>query len=224
MQAKYVKNADIKTLLDPDNGIWSGVNVESIKLEGTPAAMQPTAAIRESWADKNIGSVEKVSVQAIHNGKELAFRLEWDAPMGNMNHGDNSVFPDGAALAFPTEANAPVMMGAPNMPINIWFWRASDEAATPGGESRQINAEGIGTSDTLDRASVKSHGVWKSGKWSVVISRALQVQSDKAVAQLNAGSDAQVAIAIWDGSNKERGGIKSYSGLQWLNLTLAVEQ
>lgn len=223
MEAKY-NAAGLGQLMDPKSPVWQQIQSTSLKLEGTPAAMQPTAAIRETWTDQKIGTVENVNVQAIHNGKELAFRLEWDAPNHNINHGDNSVFPDGAAVAFPAAPNAPVFMGAPNMPINIWFWRASDNAANTGGEGRQVNAEGIGTSDTIDQNVVKSNSSWENGKWTVVIARALTVQSDKPVAQLKAGETKQYSIAIWDGSNKERGGIKSYTGMQWLELTLAGDK
>jgi complex iron-sulfur molybdoenzyme family reductase subunit gamma len=214
MQAHYLAHADAKTLLDPQSAVWNNINPENIKLEGTPLAMQPTAAIRESWGDRKIGTVDTVAVQVAHNGKELAFRLVWDAPNHKVDNGDNSTFPDGAAIAFPLTANAPVMMGAPNMPINIWFWRADDN-----GDSRMINAEGIGTSDTINQSAVKTRAVSKSGQWLLVIQRALQADNANAVT-LTAGSQAQCALAIWDGSNQERGGIKSYSGLQWLNLSL----
>ena len=216
MEVTYNSASSIDQLLDPQASAWQQIKASSISLEGTPAAMQPTAAIRETWSDKTIGSVSNVSVQAIHNGKELAFRLEWDAPNHKVDHGDNSIFPDGAAIAFPVVENAPVMMGAPKMPINIWFWRANEN-----GNGRQIDAQGIGTSDTINQGVVKSNGSWNNGKWSVVIARAMQVQSEEPAAQLQPGDEAKFSVAIWDGSNQERGGIKSYSGLAWLDLTLA---
>ena len=224
MEVKQNSNLTLDQLLDPQSAVWQQISTSTIPLEGTPAAFQPTPAIRETWADKKIGTVSKVAVQSVHNGKEVAFRLEWDAPNRGISHGDNSVFPDGAAIAFPTVENAPVMMGAPNMPINIWFWRASDEETIKAGDSRQIDAQGIGTSDTLDKNQVRSKSTWQDGKWTVVITRSMQVISSTDVAQLKAGDTAQYAIAIWDGSNKERGGIKSYSGMTWLDLTLTAEQ
>ncbi len=62
---------------------------------------------------------------------------------------------------------------------------------------------------------------WANGKWVVVIARKLQVTAGEKVAQLAAGEAAQFAIAIWDGSSEERGGIKSFSGPAWLDLSLA---
>lgn len=219
MQVEYAANIDIKTLLDPAASIWSSVKEEKIDLMGTPAAMQPTPAIRATWAEKSIGAVSSVNVRTLHNGGELAFRLEWDAPHYNKNHGDNSVFPDGAAIAFPVVPNAPVMMGAPKMPINMWFWRANEEL----GESQQMFAEGIGTSDTMRKnRDVMVNSNWADGKWSVVIARKLAVAEEHAVVQLVAGEVAQFAIAIWDGSHGERGGIKSFSGFTWLDLSLAA--
>lgn len=223
MEVKQNTSLGLDQLLDPQSSVWQQVPATTIPLEGTPAAFQPTEAIRTTWSNKEIGSVHKVAVQALHNGKEVAFRLEWDAPTRNITNGDNSIFPDGAAIAFPTVENAPVMMGAPNMPINIWFWRASEgEQANNVGASRQIDAQGIGTSDTIDKNQVKSKSSWQNGKWTVVIARSLQVISSKPVAQLNPGQNAQYAVAIWDGSKKERGGLKSYSGMTWLNLTLTA--
>ncbi len=221
MDVKRQNDATLEQLLDPQSPAWQSVKATSIALEGTPSMAQPTEAIRETWANKKIGSIGKVNVQAIHNGKELAFRLEWSSPQANTSHGNNAVFPDGAAIAFPAVENAPVMMGAPEMPITIWFWRASDEASGQG-DARQIDAQGIGTSDTVDKNQVKTRSLWKDGKWSVVIARSMQVIANRPVAQLKPGEKANYAIAIWDGSHGERGGIKSYSGMMWLELNLSA--
>lgn len=221
MQVTKNTEASLDQLLDPQSPLWQKAPATTVPLQGTPAAFQPTEAIRETWGQKKIGSVSKVAVQALHNGREIAFRLQWQAPNPSRNYGDNSVFPDGAALAFPVVENAPVMMGAPEMPINLWFWRASEESATD--EVRQLEARGIGTSDTVDQNQVKSKSEWGHGQWTVVIARALQVISSKPVAQLKPGSKANYAIAIWDGGHQERGGIKSYSGMNWLELTLKAE-
>ena len=111
------------------------------------------------------------------------------------------------------------MMGAPKMPLNIWFWRANQE----GGESRQIAAEGIGTSDVLKgNRDVQVSGAWHEGKWVVVIARKLVVAEGESIAQLKTGETSQFSLAIWDGSNGERAGIKSFSGPAWLDLSLAV--
>ncbi len=218
MRANYVANADDKKILDPYAALWNSAQAETIAMEGTPAAMQPTAAIRASWSDKPIGAVNKVSVKAIHNGKSMAFRLEWDAPRQNDSHGDNTVFPDGAAISFPLKPGASAMgMGTPDLPIGVWKWQA--DAAE---EGKQIYAEGMGTSEVVDRGALKVKSEWKDGRWTVVILRDLQVIQDNAAVQFLTDQDAQFALAVWDGGSNERGGIKAFSGQQWLNLTLAA--
>ncbi len=217
MKAQYVSGVDSKTLLDPAASVWGQAKAESLKLMGTPAGMQPTDAIRTTWADKKIGAVENVDVQALHNGEALAFRLEWATPQANTDHGDNSVFPDGAAIAFPlTEAATVLTMGSPGNAINAWYWRANANGA-----GRQVTAEGIGSSETLDLDHVRGQGEFKDGKWTVTIVRALKAESAKPVAELAAGQTAKFAVAVWDGGSGERGGIKSFSGPMWLDLNIA---
>jgi DMSO reductase family type II enzyme heme b subunit len=217
MQVNYIANIDVDTLIDPEAAAWANAPGQVLNMEGTPAALQPTEVIRETWANKKIGAVSKVTMQGLHNARHIAFRLQWDAPNHNADHGDNSVFPDGAAIAFPLSEQAPVMtMGTPGAPINVWFWRANDQ-----GEGLQLSAEGLGTSDITDRSSVKTKALWRDGKWSVVISREMQVIANNSI-QLKAGEPSRFAVAVWDGSNGERGGIKSYSGGVWLDMTLTV--
>ncbi len=74
----------------------------------------------------------------------------------------------------------------------------------------------------MDKNQVKTRSLWKDGKWSVVIARSMQVIANRPVAQLKPGEKANYAIAIWDGSHGERGGIKSYSGMMWLELNLSA--
>jgi DMSO reductase family type II enzyme heme b subunit len=216
MKAQLVKDVDAKALLDMDAKLWSSVKADTLKLEGTPLGMQPTEIIRSSWKDKKIGSVGSVQIQAVHNGEALAFRLEWPLAVPTLSHGDNTSWPDGAAVAFPITPNAPlVTMGAPDNGINAWFWRADNN-----GVGRQVVAEGIGTSDTLDLEQVRAHGEYRDGKWIVTIVRALQIESVKPVAQLAAGTTVGFGVAIWDGSHEERGGIKAFTGAVWLDLEL----
>ncbi len=217
MKAQYVSGVDSKTLLDPDAGVWSQATAESLKLEGTSAGLQPTDAIRYSWADKKMGAAESVAVQALHNGEALAFRLEWATPQANLDSGDNSVFSDGVAVAFPlTEMTAIVTMGAPDNAVNVWYWRADAN-----GTGRQVVAEGLGTTETLDLDHVRGQGEFRDGKWTVTIVRALKVASAKAVIELSPGQAAKFAVAVWDGGSGERGGVKAYSGPVWLDLNLA---
>ncbi len=83
MRVPYVANVDVEALLDADAAPWRSTASETITLMGTPVGLQPTAAIRATWTGKKIGAVERVTVAAVHNGRELAFRLEWADPTQN---------------------------------------------------------------------------------------------------------------------------------------------
>ena len=215
MRVQYDPKADSESLLDPGSKIWSGRKREVLKLMGAPAGMQPTGAIRAAYADKEIGAVSSVSVSALHDGKMIAFRLEWADPSDDAAIDDNDSFPDAAALAFPCHEQAPmVLMGAPGMPVNAWYWRA-DEAE----EGRHVTAEGLGTSRLLDRTLVKARGQWQGGRRALVISRSMQIGDVPGAAQFVPGEPSRFGVAIWEGSHGERAGIKAFS-IDWKELTI----
>jgi len=68
----------------------------------------------------------EVKVQAVHDGKNIAFRLTWkDAEPSEA--GPLGTFSDAAAIQFPVKAGdtpPPVMMGAKDNPVHIFHWRA----------------------------------------------------------------------------------------------------
>jgi len=218
MEARLASGIGVEKLLDPDAPAWTRADEDSLSLIGTPAGLQPTAAIRNTWTNRKIGAVERVQVRAVHDGEVLAFRLEWDDPTQDDSLSDTTAFPDAAAIAFPAQPGSMVAtMGAPGAAVNAWYWRADE---SDGG--RQVVAEGLGTTRTLDPGSVRTRGIWKDGRWRVTIARALQMKSSESVIQLEAGQVTGYAVAIWDGAQQERGGIKAFSG-DWRELRLAPQ-
>ncbi|MBW2241895.1 MAG: hypothetical protein JRH01_07895 [Deltaproteobacteria bacterium] len=215
MRAHYVPPAQFETFLDPEAAVWKEAGREELKLEGTPLGMQLTAHIRAAWAGRKIGSVARASVAAVHDGQVLAFRLEWSAANGGREPADNHEFTDGAAVVLPSSAGAPIItMGAPGMAVNAWYWRADDERA------RHVVAEGLGSSRTVDVELVRGRGTWKDGRWCVVIARALRVDTQEPIAQLEPGAETGFGVAVWDGNHGERAGIKAFSGPLWHELQL----
>jgi DMSO reductase family type II enzyme heme b subunit len=215
MRASHLAGVEIESLVDPSSKVWRGRPGEKLTLMGTPAGMQPTAAIRVAWTNKRIGAVSSVHVDAIHNGEVLAFRLEWEDPSENSELSDNEDFPDAAAIALPAAPGAPlILMGAEGLPVNAWYWRADEKNA-----ARHVSAQGLGTSQTLDTDLVKARGVWRDGRWQVVIARPMQVSGVTGCAQLEPGQETGFGVAIWEGSNRERAGIKAFSG-DWKPLIL----
>ena len=78
-----------------------------------------------------------------------------------------------------------------------------------------LNAEGFSTLTIQDEQNVMGKGVWKDNRWRVIFKRSLN-NSDTADAQFDGAT--QMAIAIWNGANKERNGQKGLVG--WILLRL----
>jgi DMSO reductase family type II enzyme heme b subunit len=74
-----------------------------------------------------------------------------------------------------------------------------------------LNAEGFSTLTTQARQDVQGEGNWRNNRWSVVFKRSL-TNSDQNDTQFS-GSKTPMAIAIWNGGNKERNGQKAVT--QW---------
>jgi DMSO reductase family type II enzyme heme b subunit len=215
MRVHYLANLGIEELLDPAAKTWRAQAPELLQLAGTPVALQPTAAIRVARMGEAIGAVGTARVTSLHNGEVLAFRIEWENASGSAELRDNDSFPDAAAIALPVVPNAPLAtMGAEGMPVNAWYWRADQPDA-----ARQLSAEGLGTSKIWDHQLVRGRGIWKEGRWCVVLARSLRVAGDGAAAQLSPGQETGFGVVVWDGSKGERAGIKAFSG-DWKPLTL----
>lgn len=218
MKARYVASLGPRSLIEPDSRLWHGAGTERLALTGTPLALQPTAAIQVSWRGKSIGAVSRVAVSALHDGTTIAFRLEWADASESRAIDNTTSFPDAVAIAFPVRAGAPLQtMGAPDHAVNAWYWRADEE-----GGVRIVVAEGIGTSRTVGQVANSSRAVWKGGRWSVVITRPLAPQANEALAQLRPGSRSQYGVAVWEGSHRERAGIKAFSG-DWREIQIEAE-
>ena len=217
MKVNYSAAATVEQLLNAQDAVWQQAAAASLSLQGTPAAMQPTAAIRNTWENKPIGATGKVEVKALHNGEVLAFQLSWADPNHNTNHGDNSVWPDAAAVALPLHQDAPLMtMGAQGMPMAAWYWRADEKDL-----GFQVVAQGPGTSQIVDK-TVRTSGSWKDGRWTVVIARTFKSAESPNIIQLEPGKDSRFGVAIWEGGRQERGGLKAYSG-DWQALEIAAK-
>jgi len=70
-----------------------------------------------------------------------------------------------------------------------------------------LNAEGFSTLTTQAHQDVQGEGNWANNRWTVVFKRSLTT-GDSNDAQFTGGK-APMAIAIWNGQNKERNGQKA---------------
>ena len=199
-------------LLDPDSPRWAKVEAEVVGLEGTPVQLQPSRYIRAKWADRPTGTVRALTVRSAHNARQLFFLLEWQDETPDRAYAARS-FPDAAGVLFPLNGDAPLQtMGSPQAPVNAWYWRADSE--TP----HNLVATGLGTVREEGGTRLVGGALWHEGKWRVVIGRSLRSRGSGAVRFPN-GRPAKVAFAVWEGSQGERAGIKSFSN-GWRELAL----
>jgi DMSO reductase family type II enzyme heme b subunit len=202
-------------LLRPDAEVWLESKHEQISLTGVPISMQPTAFIVNSWKGKTVGAVASLRFGALHNGEVIALRLEWADPSEDLDIDDNDHFPDGAAVVFPFKDDAPLIsMGSPEQPVNAWHWRA-DRA----GEARNNVATGIGSTRVTKGAEIRTSAHYRDGRWRLVFLRSLRRSGIESTVQLAPRQTTQISFAVWEGSNGERGGLKSFSP-KWHALSI----
>ena len=87
------------------------------------------------WRDD---AVPQIQVQALHDGRSIAFRLEWEDPAPDMHAGKVEAFKDAVALELVTGPDEPFLgMGSGPTPIDLWMWDADRGQA--GGDLEDIN-------------------------------------------------------------------------------------
>lgn len=98
-------------------------------------------------------------------------------------------------------------------------------APVPGGPAAStLEAGGPGTATFRPPMSqlVRSKGVWKDGRWNVVLVRPLSGRDSAISVPLKPGSRASLAFAVWDGGHRDRDGMKLIT--IWQDLVLQSEK
>ena len=206
MQCHNVK--DISPYLSADSTAWQAVSSTRVDLVPSILPMQPSAYIRNSFADRPYGKTPFVDLRAVHDGETFAANLSWQEEQF-----EGGQFPTAAALAMPLEGRPPlVTMGAPGQPVFVLYWNSKRNNAA------SMLIEGIGSS-TKDGPNVRETAVaQKTGnQWQLTLSRAMGHGGK--IAPLAAGQPQAIGLAIWNGSNNERAGIKAFSP-NWLEIQL----
>jgi len=170
-------------------------------------------------------AVSDVWVQAVHDGKSVAFRVTWDdrsqSPDTAWNTftkrllatvaSDDSTppalapWPDQLAVQFPVKlpegTDRPYfLMGAPSDPVYQWRWTSTPRRAVAG------LARGADRFDTLPAARAPgAQAVYDHGQWRLVFTRALATADSGNELQFAVGRAIPVAFFAWDGSSAERG-------------------
>jgi len=220
----------------PSDPAWETVTPLPLPLSGQ-------IITRPVWPNP---SVRVLSIRSIHNGKEVAFLLEWQDATKNETL-TPGVFRDGAAVALPI-GNAPAFfcMGQLDHYVNIWHWKADwqsdvDRRAARAKESKRrrkgprrfeviprrpssvedLIGGGFSTLTSKRRQGrIKGQAEWKRGLWRVVMKRPLTVDGDDLdnEAMLIPGRLQAVGFAVWNGESQERNGQKAVAS--WMQLQI----
>jgi hypothetical protein len=227
--------------LDPAEGLWKGPAPLEI-----PLAPQVMAKPRTYESP-----IKNLRVKAIHNTREIAFLVEWDDQTRD-DYLDLDKFSDAVALEFPSASAAAkphFAMGDKENTVDIWVWKAnwqkvSDSekmyasvddflggvlANNPVSKPRKspvenIIAQGFGSATDMEKSEdrdVAGNGIWETRKWSVVFKRTLASQG-KFDVSFREGGVTPVAFAVWNGSDRDRGGRKVVS--TWYYVGLETEE
>lgn len=217
MKATYY-DAKSEVLLSPMADIWQKTAPETLEMVPAPVAMA-TDLSPFMATSRDHGKIKNVQVQILHNGRTLNVRLQWADENPDTEITDLDQFADGAAVMFPLAKDAhAITMGDADNPVNAWFWKA--DAAQP----HDVVARGFGTSRRRPGAEsgLLAASSYADGHWHVVFQRSLRPKSgltDQVVFRPNASLG--IAVALWEGSNRERAGQKSISG-DWTTLEVAA--
>ena len=133
-------------------------------------------------------------------------------------------FRDSIALQFPVRLpegtkKPHFLRGNAANPVHLWTWKADLEA---GGKPAVEEAIARGWRQPLksqaeDQQQVAAKGLWRQGRWSVVMRRPLTTP-DRNDVQFVRGKFIPIALNAWDGSNGEHGLIMSLSTWHYVLL------
>jgi DMSO reductase family type II enzyme heme b subunit len=201
--------------LNPDDEAWKQV----------PANYYPLAGQVIEGRRLFTPMVVGIEVQALHNGKEIAFRLVWDdrteSKPGGVERGEET-YADAVALQFSSQPLAGMekpyfLMGDASHPTDLWYWRNAT------GTTVLVQTTGYKTFQPGENpGGIESQGRADNGQYRVVIKRALHTANADQEVQFAEGSFIPISMTVWDGSNGERDGDRR-TVTAWYNLYLEPE-
>ena len=217
--------------IDPNNSFWDNAD----EFSPQTVELNPQMITNPKWPNP---SVKSVKIRGAQNGSEIGFLLEWDDSSLENKIEVSATHTDQAALMFPLYSGdelPSITMGSENEIVNIWQWRALWEPSLSANSRKRHNgslvrgrinrplrspvedltAAGYSTLTTQEEQDVHGHGTWQNKTWRVVFKRAL-MNSDNADIQFK--NSIVMAIAVWNGANRERNGQKGISN--WILLRL----
>lgn len=146
-----------------------------------------------------------IMFRVARDDEQFYVRLRWADDSNNQINAFDK-FADAVAVQFAMAGGdaTPYTMGAPNAPVNIWYWRAGNEQA------QDLVAGGFGSTTLLESVDVTVTGTYddaNNGEWVVVFSRALATTNERQ-ARFGENDSVHITLAIWQGAEGQRDGLK----------------
>lgn len=176
-----------------------------------------------------ISLIDTISAKAFYNDKDIVFFLEWNdrtySRPGNPDSeklADGELYDDAVALYLPAgvvreDISKPYFgLGDEKNPVNVWYLPAS-------GSRKEFDFKGAEVFDGKNlrkRFMVDAKGEYRNGTWRAVMKRSIKtpVAPDVRDAQFEAGRLTPLALAVWDGTNREKGLKHTFTGWFWVGL------
>lgn len=170
---------------------------QNVNLIAAPTAMQPGGYVAKAYAERSEPGTKSAEIEVLDNNGTWTVTLRWKAAQAVIDASENPrQFIDAVALFAPKVKDAPwISMGTPEMPLEGVLWRADQPVVL------HVAAKGLGTVERgAAPAGWGAEGVYANGVWQVTFT----------LADFRALADTrQLAFAIWQGAQSERGGLKS---------------
>jgi len=217
----------------PEDPLWKKAGYASF-------ALFPQMVMKERHFTPTLDSV---SVKALYNERDVAFLLEWDDRTKSVpgereaeKLASGTLYRDEAAIQFPLSVvrggrRPSIAMGTAAEPVLIWFWQGPDAEGPErtlvlraGGPRAVRPIGGRPVSGGQGREAARgpgARGTYSDGTWRVVMKGPMSSSTARGVGAGGVMKDkglVPVAIALWDGSNGERGSRHELTAWLWLDM------
>ncbi|MBX7110669.1 MAG: hypothetical protein K1X87_02345 [Dehalococcoidia bacterium] len=136
----------------------------------------------------------------------MQWRASWQADVDEGHQGVKQLFPNAYNDVSP-ELLMPKEQAVTFYPARVAGNDQSNHERTSPVE--EYTAIGFGSLTQHSEQKAQGHGVYRSKRWQVVISRPMAM-GDKTKSEVKAGETRNIAFAVWNGSANQRGGRKQY--------------
>lgn len=239
MEASFSAWNRAKTYSIPISRLWQSDNVNYQMVNVKALYNSKYIAIKLEWEDKSQDQ-ELYRVQDFQDGAAIQFSIDGTKGfhgMGSEDHPTDIWFwkaewqmralkkmDSDIVLAYANRVSDSDVDTYPPIMNDIAYLsgRDADNINSESGKTSPVeNVTAVGpqtvTSFSTNKQKVMGNGTWDGQKWQLVFVRKLKDNSRKKV-NFNKGQSIPIAVAIWDGSEKDRNGQKMVS--TWYDLEL----